>query len=109
MDGPGFHVDVDVLASASKSMDDVVRFELRELCGEPGLYGHNGVHDALAELCGRWSVGLDALADRASDLGDLLGKAAEAYRAAEESNTSALKSDPGWDAVTPDEPTIGAF
>jgi hypothetical protein len=65
VDGPSFHVDVDVLASASKSMGDIVHdqdsFELRELCGEPSLYGHDGVHDALAELCGRWSVGLDAL------------------------------------------------
>ncbi|NBH10965.1 hypothetical protein [Amycolatopsis sp. SID8362] len=112
MDGPGFHVDIEALASASKSMGDIVHdqdsFELRGLCGEPGLYGHNGVHDALAELCGRWSVGLDALSDRASDLGDLLGKAAAAYRAVEHSNADALKSDPGWDAVTPDEPTVGA-
>jgi hypothetical protein len=112
VDGPGFHVDVDVLENASKNMSAVVHdqdsFELRGLCGEPGLYGHNGVHDALAALCGRWSVGLDALSDRASDLGDLLGKAASAYRAVEHSNTAALKSDPGWDAVSPDEPTIGA-
>lgn len=111
MDGPGFHVDVDVLESASKSMSDVVHdqgsFELRGLCGEPNLYGHAGVHDALAQLCGQWSVGLDALPDRASDLGDLLGKAAAAYRAVEHSNTDALKTDPGLDAVTPDEPTLG--
>ncbi len=45
MDGPGFHVDVKVLASASKSMGDIVHdqdsFELRGLCGEPGLYGQH--------------------------------------------------------------------
>jgi hypothetical protein len=113
VDGPGFHVDIDVLESASKNMSAVVHdqdsFELRGLCGEPGLYGHNGVHNALAELCGRWSVGLDALTDRANDLGGLLGKAAAAYRAVEHENTSTLKSDPGSDAVTPDEPTIGAY
>ncbi|WP_370968543.1 hypothetical protein [Amycolatopsis sp. cg9] len=111
MDGPGFHVDVDVLESASKNMSAVVHdqssFELRGLCGESRLYGHNGVHEALAELCARWSVGLDALSDRAGDLGDLLGQAAAAYRAVEHDNTASLKSDPGWGAVTPDEPTIG--
>jgi hypothetical protein len=111
VDGPGFHVDIDVLESAAKNMGDVVRdqdgFELRGLCGEPTLYGHKGIHDALAELCGRWSVGLDALADRASELGDLLGEAAAAYREVEHGNTSALKTDPGWDAVDPDLPMIG--
>lgn len=112
MDGPGFHVEVDVLESASTSMGEIVHdqssFQLRGLCGEPPLYGHDGVHGALAEFCGRWSVGLDALADRAGDLGDLLGKAAKAYRAAEHSNIAALKDDPGRDAVTPDEPGPGA-
>lgn len=113
MDGPGFHVEVDVLESASTSMGEIVHdensFQLRGLCGEPPLYGHDGVHGALAEFCGRWSVGLDALADRAGDLGDLLGKAAKAYRAAEHSNIAALKDDPGRDAVTPDEPGPGAI
>ncbi|WP_329072549.1 hypothetical protein [Amycolatopsis sp. NBC_01480] len=112
MDGPGFHVEVDVLESASTSMGEIVHdqssFQLRGLCGEPPLYGHDGVHGALAEFCGRWSVGLDALADRAGDLGDLLGKAAKAYRGVEHSNTAALKDDPGRDAVTPDEPGRGA-
>jgi hypothetical protein len=113
VDGPGFHVEVDVLESASTSMGEIVHdensFQLRGLCGEPPLYGHDGVHGALAEFCGRWSVGLDALADRAGDLGDLLGKAAKAYRAAEHSNIAALKDDPGRDAVTPDEPGPGAI
>ncbi len=112
MDGPGFHVDVDVLESASTSMGEILHdqdsFELRGLCGDSPLYGHDGVHGALAEFCGRWSIGLDALADRAGDLGDLLGTAAKAYRAVEHDNTAALKGDPGWDAVTPDAPTAGA-
>ncbi len=111
MDGPGFHVEIDVLESASKSMGEIVHdqdsFELRGLCGDPPLYGHDGVHGALAELCGRWSVGLDALSDRAGDLGDLLGEAAKAYRAVEHGHTDVLKTDPGWDAVTPDIPVGG--
>ncbi|MEV6907571.1 hypothetical protein [Amycolatopsis sp. NPDC051071] len=112
MDGPGFHVEIEVLEGASKNMSQIVHdqdsFELRGLCGEPPLYGHDGVHAALAEFCGSWSVGIDALSDRASDLGDLLGKAAQAYRAVEHDNTSALKTDPGIDAITPDAaPRIG--
>ena len=111
MDGPGFHVDIEVLETASKNMQDVWRsqdeFELRGLCGEPELYGHGGVHDALADFCGQWSVGLDALCDRANDLSDSLGKAAQAYRAVEHSNMTALKVDPGTDAVTPDPPAAG--
>ena len=111
MDGPGFHVEIDALESASTSMAEIVHdqnsFALRGLCGEPPLYGHDGVHSALGEFCGRWSVGLDALSDRAGDLGDLLGKAAKAYRAVERDNTAALKEDPGWDSVTPDPPMLG--
>ncbi|SEP21300.1 hypothetical protein [Amycolatopsis saalfeldensis] len=111
MDGPGFHVDVGVLEAASKNMKDLWHgqddFELRGLCGEPELYGHGGVHDALADFCGQWSVGLDALCDRANGLADTLGKAAQAYRAVEHGNTAALKVDPGTDAVTPDPPMAG--
>ncbi|MDX3187762.1 hypothetical protein PV458_05070 [Streptomyces sp. MN03-5084-2B] len=104
-------MEIDALDSASTSMAEIVHdqnsFALRGLCGEPPLYGHDGVHSALGEFCGRWSVGLDALSDRASDLGDLLGKAAKAYRAVEHDNTAALKEDPGWDSVTPDPPMLG--
>ena len=112
MDGPGFHVEVDALEGASAKMEAVAHaqsdFELRGLCGEPPMYGHGGVHDALAEFCGQWSVGMDALSDRANDMGALLGKAAKAYRAVEHENTGALKVDPGLDAVTPDAPSPGA-
>ncbi|GAA4536458.1 hypothetical protein [Amycolatopsis samaneae] len=108
MDGPGFHVEIEVLESASKSMGQVAAdqdgFALRGLCGEPPMYGHNGVHDALAEFCGRWSVGLDALSDRARSMGDLLGKAAKAYREVEHNAAGSLTKDPGLDAVTPGVP-----
>jgi hypothetical protein len=113
VDGPGFHVDIDVMDSAAKSMGEIVHdqdsFELRGLCGESSLYGHDGVHDALADLCGRWSVGLDALSDRARELGHLLSTAANAYRDVEHSNTAVLTADPGLDAVTPDIPSLGAI
>ncbi|MGH9061408.1 MAG: hypothetical protein ACRDZY_18130 [Acidimicrobiales bacterium] len=108
MDGPGFHVEVEALEGASTSMAQVAadqdNFALRGLCGEPPLYGHDGVHDALAEFCGRWSVGRDALADRARSMGDLLGTAAKAYRQAEHNATGSLTTDPGLPAVTPDVP-----
>lgn len=113
MDGPGFHVDIEVLESASKSMGEIVHdqdsFAIRGLCGEAAMYGHGGVHDALAEFCGRWSVGLDALCDRARDMSGSLGSAARAYRAAEQNHKGALTADPGVDAVTPSEPTLGAY
>ena len=106
MDGPGFHVDVEVLNSAASSMGAIVHdqstFALRGLCGDPELYGHRGVHDALAQFCGRWSVGLDALSDRAAELGTSLGKAAEAYRETEHTTTATLTADPGWDTVALD-------
>ncbi|MEU3623492.1 hypothetical protein BS329_27640 [Amycolatopsis coloradensis] len=111
MDGPGFHVEIEVLEGASKSMGEIVHdqdsFELRGLCGDNQMYGHSGVHDALAEFCGRWSVGLDALSDRARNLGDLLGKAAKAYREVENTNLDALKVDPGLDPITPDPASVG--
>ncbi|WP_246258234.1 hypothetical protein [Amycolatopsis anabasis] len=103
LDGPGFHVEIEVLETASKNMSDIARdqdsFELRELCGDPALYGHDGVHAALAEFCGGWSVGLDALSDRAQRMGDSLGAAAKAYREAERTRKDALTTDPGVEAV----------
>ncbi|WP_020634920.1 hypothetical protein [Amycolatopsis alba] len=65
------------------------------------------MHGALAEFCGRWSVGLDALADRARDLGGLLGTAAKAYREVEHTNLAALKADPGLSLVSP-PPRVGS-
>ncbi|MFD9889727.1 hypothetical protein ACFWY9_10320 [Amycolatopsis sp. NPDC059027] len=54
MDGPGFHVEIEVLESASKSMGQVAAdqdgFALRGLCGEPPMYGHNAVDAAAALL-----------------------------------------------------------
>ena len=65
VDGPGFHVDVDVLDAAGKgitqSVHDQETFALRGLCGDAELYGHAGVHNALADYCARWSAGLDTL------------------------------------------------
>ncbi|GHG33364.1 MULTISPECIES: hypothetical protein [Amycolatopsis] len=105
LDGPGFHVEIELLEAASKNMAQIVRdqdgFELRGLCGEAEIYGHQGVHSGLAEFCGRWSVGLDALADRAERMGDTLGEAAKVYRGVDEANAESLKEDPAVDAVDP--------
>jgi hypothetical protein len=103
MDGPGFHVDVGKVEEAAsgitKSVDDQSNFELRGLCGDTSLYGHGGLHDALMNFCVRWSDGLDTLTDDAGAIGDVLTKAAAAYRAVDDAAVKTLTGDPAQKPV----------
>ncbi|WP_432850491.1 hypothetical protein ACQPXB_08060 [Amycolatopsis sp. CA-161197] len=103
LDGPGFHVDVDVLGEAAKgigqSVHDQQTFELRGLCGDTELYGHSGVHDALANYCARWSAGLDTLTEDAGVIGDCLTHVAEVYRGIDQAAVGRLRADPGSAAI----------
>lgn len=103
MDGPGFHVDVDMVDEAARGVTRSVRdqgnFELRDLCGGSEQYGHAGLHDALLDFCVRWSDGLDILTEDASAIGDALSRVARAYRAADETAAQSLSVDPGEGAV----------
>ncbi|RJQ81432.1 hypothetical protein [Amycolatopsis panacis] len=102
LDGPGFHVDVDVVDGAARGVRDSVRdqnnFELRGLCGDSGLYGHAGLHDALMDYCVKWSAGLDVLTGDASEIGDTLSRAVQAYRSIDEAASRTLGGDPGTGA-----------
>ncbi|MGW4489018.1 hypothetical protein ACWEOE_34935 [Amycolatopsis sp. NPDC004368] len=82
-----------------QSVDDQENFELRGLCGDSGLYGHSGVHDALMDFCVRWSDGLDTLTDDAGAIADTLSRATQAYRAIDDAATRSLTTDPGQGAV----------
>jgi hypothetical protein len=103
LDGPGFHVDVDSVDEAAmgitQSVQDQENFQLRGLCGDARLYGHAGLHDALTEFCVRWSDGLDTLTEDAAAIGDTLSRAAQVYRAVDETAAGSLRSDPGVGAV----------
>lgn len=103
MDGPGFHVDVGKVEEAAsgikRSVDDQSGFELRGLCGDVSVYGHGGMHDALMNFCLGWSDGLDTLTDDAGAIGDVLGKAAAAYRSLDEATATKLAGDPALKAV----------
>jgi hypothetical protein len=103
VDGPGFHVDVDTVAEAgtgiTQSVTDQENFELRGLCGDSALYGHQGLHDALMDFCVRWSDGLDVLADDAGKIGAALTRAADAYRGIDDASARTLGGDPGQGAV----------
>jgi hypothetical protein len=103
LDGPGFHVEVGALDEAAAGITQSVQyqdtFELRGLCGEAGLYGHAGLHDALSEFCVRWSDGLDALTDDAEAIGHTLSRVAQVYRAVDGAAARSLGSDPGVGAV----------
>lgn len=105
MDGPGFHVEIDVLEAASRSMDEIVadqdNAELRDLCGGQAVYGHEWVHAEFAEFCAAWSVGLDALCDRARNMGYELGEAARTYREVDDEAARQLTEDPAADVVDP--------
>jgi hypothetical protein len=63
------------------------------------LYGHGGVHDALADYCARWSAGLDTLTEDAGVVGDCLNHVAEAYRGSDDAAAKQLSADPGTAAI----------
>lgn len=102
--GPGFSVEPDVLAEASARMAEIVAdqdaLELTDLNGAAEAYGHPGVAAAFGTYCDRWSVGLDALCDRARAMGHALGAAAATYRSDDEGVRRLLdrQMDPGLDA-----------
>lgn len=102
MDGRGWHVETEALETGangvSRSVHDQESFELRGLCGGTELYGHAGVHDALADFCVRWSDGLDLLTEDAREISGTLTRVAQAYRDADEEAARALP-DPALDAV----------
>ena len=108
MDGAGFHVELDVLEEASRRMHEVVTDqdgrELREVCGGAQQYGHQGVHAELAEFCNAWSVGVDALCDRARTMGADLREVAQTYRDIDQEAARTLTQDPGVAATEPSIP-----
>jgi hypothetical protein len=102
VEGQGWRVDVEVVESAaqgiSRSVRDQDNFELRGLCGDAELYGHDAVHGALMNFSVRWSDGMDALADDAQEISDALVRVAEAYRAVDEAAARGIL-DPAADVV----------
>lgn len=108
MDGAGFHVELDVLEEAARRMHEVVTDqdgrELRDMCGGADQYGHGRVHAELAEFCNAWSVGVDALCDRARTMGAELREVAQAYREIDQEAARTLNQDPGITATEPPIP-----
>jgi hypothetical protein len=103
MDGPGFHVEIGVLESAAagirQSVADQQGSALEDLDGGAATYGHDGVRGAMQTFCDRWNEGLDILIKDAEAIGDILGKAAQAYRDADAAAAGRLTTDPGLRAV----------
>lgn len=99
--GPGYYVEPEVLARASQLMAAIVadqdQRELTDLDGASDIYGHAGFAAGFTTFCDRWSVGLDALCDRARWMGHGLGSAAETYRATDADAAGRLNQtvDPG--------------
>ena len=103
MDGPGFHVEINVLESAAagirQSVADQKGSALEDLDGGSATYGHDGVHGAMETFCDRWNEGLDILIKDADAIGDILGKVAQAYREADAAAAGRLTTDPGVQVV----------
>ena len=110
MDGAGFHVELDVLEQAARRMHEVVTDqdgrELRDVCGGAQQYGHAGLHAELAEFCNAWSVGVDALCDRARTMGSELREVAQTYREIDQEAARTLNQDPGVAATEPSTPGV---
>jgi hypothetical protein len=103
MDGPGFHVEVGTLESASAGIEESVAdqkgSELSHLDRAESVYGHDRLHKSMETFCDRWSDGIDILTKDAKAIGDVLGKVAQAYRAADQAAASRLTIDPGQQVV----------
>jgi hypothetical protein len=98
MDGPGFHVEIDVLEAAAAgiagSVADQERSPLAGLDRGAETYGHEGLHGAMETFCDRWNEGLDILLDDAGAIGDILARAAHEYRAVDRAGAARLTGDP---------------
>jgi hypothetical protein len=103
MDGPGFHVEIDTLESASAGIEESVADQkglaLSHLDGAESVYGHDRLHKSMENFCARWSDGIDILTNDAKAIGDVLGKVALAYQAADQAATGRLTTDPGKQVV----------
>ena len=103
MDGPGFHVEIGTLESASAGIQDSVADQngsaLSQLDQAASVYGHDRLHKSMENFCDRWSDGIDLLTQDAKVIGDLLGKVAQAYRAADQAAAGRLTVDPGKQVV----------
>jgi hypothetical protein len=103
MDGPGFHVEIGVLDSAAagirQSVADQKGSALEDLDGSSAAYGHDGLHGAMETFCDRWNDGLDILVKDADAIGEILQKAAQAYRDADAAAAGRLTTDPAEQVV----------
>jgi hypothetical protein len=65
MDGPGFHVEVGTLESASDGIEESVADQkgsaLSHLDRAESVYGHDRLHKSMGNFCDRWSDGIDIL------------------------------------------------
>ena len=102
MDGPGFHVEIGALESASAGIEESVADQkgsaLSHLDRAESVYGHVRLHKSMENFCDRWSDGIDILTKDAKAIGDLLGKVAQAYQAADQAAAGRLTTDPGGQA-----------
>jgi hypothetical protein len=103
MDGPGFHVEVGTLESASAGIEESVADQkgsaLSHLDRAEMVYGHDRLHKSMENFCDRWSDGIDILTKDAKAIGDVLAKVAQAYRAADQAAAGRLTIDPGQQVV----------
>ena len=78
------------LESASAGIEESVADQkgsaLSHLDRAASVYGHDRLHQSMENFCDRWSDGIDILTKDAEAIGDVLGKVAQAYRAADQAS-----------------------
>ncbi|MBQ0928700.1 hypothetical protein [Saccharopolyspora endophytica] len=104
LDGPGFHVDVEILETAARAMGEIAAdqnaSELAELCdGNAQTIGSDVMCEALVSFCETMSEGIDYLVDKAEDTGEGLSEAARTYREADHAAMQHLGGDPAAAAM----------
>lgn len=104
VDGPGFHVDVEVLETAARAMGEIASdqnaSELAELCdGDAQAIGSDVMCEALVSFCETMSQSIDYLVDKAEDTGEGLREAAQTYREVDRAAMQQLGGDPAAAAM----------
>lgn len=79
----GFDVDLAALDQAaqaiSQTMHDMKTCNVDDIVGEPGQYGHDGLHEAFDHFCGRWQYGVEVLIEDGDKIVRALNASMDAY------------------------------
>jgi hypothetical protein len=90
----GFAVDIGALVDAAKGINgtiaDLQNNKVSDIGGSQADYGDADLASTVADFCGRWEIGVQNLANDASQVASRLALSAAAYARAEQKNIALI-------------------